>query len=169
LDVLVLNYFYMPIACIPWQKAFTLIYVERAEEIEYYSDREIHSAHQTFKMPSVIRILRKTKQKPLIISFSREVLYFRDEGKCAYCGKFLSRNSFTLDHILPKSRGGKINYLNSVISCSQCNLKKGNRTPSEAHMNLLTNPIEPRTHMEVFRYKLALKESIPECWKKYLF
>ena len=75
---------------------------------------------------------------------SRYMVYKRDKGRCAYCGKELSRTEATIDHILPKSRGGKTTWENVVLSCKKCNCDKDDMTPEEAGMKLLVKPYNPK-------------------------
>jgi len=119
---LVLNYSYEPLQFCSAKRAIIMIFNERAEFIE--SDGYvIRSPTTTFKLPAVIRVLNIVKRsKRRGISFSKKNILRRDNFTCQYCG--VSNNSLTVDHVLPKSRGGKSNWINVVVACKPCNLKK---------------------------------------------
>lgn len=100
------------------------------------------------------------------VVFSRKNLFLRDEYRCQYCGKLLKNaKERTIDHVIPKSRGGKTVWSNVVLCCKKCNLKKGDRTPEEAGLKLLKKPKAPKWHA-------LLLEEFPkhkkEIWKNFL-
>ena len=141
------------------------IFNERAEFIE--SDGYvIRSPTTTFKLPAVIRVLNMVKRsKRRGISFSKKNILRRDNFTCQYCG--VSNNSLTVDHVLPKSRGGKSNWINVVVACKPCNLKKGDQTPSERGMRLLTKPFKPEFYWPFFNIPTGPTSHL-EIWRKYL-
>lgn len=143
-ETLVLDQSYQPLARVPWQKAIVLLFTDKVEVVEHYSDREVRSVSVTIKMPSVVRFLKKIKRRKRPVKFSRENVYNRDGGKCQYCSKDLTKSESTYDHVLPKSRGGKTDWDNIVIACGKCNQKKRNRTPEEAGMHLKCKPYKPK-------------------------
>jgi len=167
-----LNASYMPLSIISWQDAITLWACQKAEVLETYEDRILHTGlrftkapmgvNDTFitsvyddrldswktalEMPAVIRLLdfvNPKKDVRFFQPFTRQNVYERDCGKCVYCGREVSKNKFTFDHVIPKSRGGKTIWQNIVCSCLKCNSKKANRTPSEAGMKLICKPYAP--------------------------
>jgi 5-methylcytosine-specific restriction endonuclease McrA len=144
MDTLVLNYRWEPLTRISWQKAISLVYAKRAELVKEYKDKVVHSAYLAVPVPAVIRFIRKVRGYfQRCPKFTRRNVWTRDGGKCQYCGARVSRNEFTFDHIIPKSRGGATAWTNIVIACIDCNQNKANRTPEEAKMKLLSRPIEP--------------------------
>ena len=172
-EVLKLNAAYMPIGIINWEEAVDLWSKNKAEVLDTYEDRILHTGtrysepdyigvNDTFihsiydanldswktamQMPAVIRLLSFVNPKKDIRffeSFTRQNVYERDGGKCMYCGDSVSRNKFTFDHVIPKSRGGKTIWQNIVCSCLPCNSKKDNKTPTEAGMKLIQRPFAP--------------------------
>lgn len=171
-EVLKLNAAYMPVDIINWQEAIDLWAKNKAEVLETYEDKLLHTGlrltkpeygvndtfvHTTYdsrldswktamEMPAVIRLLEFVNPKKKVQffeSFTRQNVYHRDGGKCMYCGTPVSRNKFTFDHVIPKSRGGKTVWQNIVCSCLSCNSKKDNRTPQEAGMKLIQKPYAP--------------------------
>lgn len=130
--VLLLSYTYTPVGIITWRKAFDLVWSRnKAEVITQYKD-----GRYTFN-PAVVRLTVKTPDmyRPWVeIKFSKRMVLARDEYLCAYCNKQLSSKTATIDHILPKSRGGKNTFMNCVACCSSCNKRKNNKTPAEAGM-----------------------------------
>ena len=100
------------------------------------------------------------------VKFCRTTLYERDNGKCQYCSVRLPKTKATIDHVLPKSRGGKNTWKNTVLSCKKCNERKDDRTPEEANMPLLTTPKKPSW----IHLKLGKAQTIKEhdTWGKFL-
>ena len=160
--VLVLNQSYEPIYISTIKKAIVLVILSKAELIAPKQGIIIHSIKQNYPYPSVIRLSRyfKTTRKVLL---TRKNLFYRDDSTCQYCGKKLK--DLTIDHIIPKSRGGADTWENLVTACHVCNNKKGNLTPEEANIKLLSIPRKPN-------YIAFLKkfiENIDENWKPFLF
>jgi 5-methylcytosine-specific restriction endonuclease McrA len=80
------------------------------------------------------------------VKFSRKNIYLRDKSRCQYCGKRFRTEELNLDHVVPVSRGGKSTWENVVCSCIRCNIRKGNRTPDEAALTLISKPAKPKWH-----------------------
>ena len=137
---------------------------------EFDGDHVLRSVRQTFRVPSVIRLrryihLRRNKQARA--SVRRAQIYLRDGYRCQYCGEHKAASQLTLDHILPRAQGGASLPENLVTACEKCNGRKGNRTPEQARMPMLTS----QTLLKVGLDRVLLcryAESKPE-WKKYLF
>jgi 5-methylcytosine-specific restriction endonuclease McrA len=145
MDTLLLNADHRPISVITWKEAMTFIVEDSVQVVAFYPDRFINSATQRWQIPCVIA-LKKYVRTRQVIPFSRKGVYTRDEHRCQYCGAEPDKKTLTLDHVVPKSRGGKKNYENIVTSCQPCNQKKANRTPLEAGMCLLNIPKKPSPH-----------------------
>ena len=162
---LVLNYSYEPLQFCSAKRAIIMIFNERAEFIE--SDGYVvRTPTTTFKLPAVIRVLNIVKRsKRRGISFSKKNILRRDNFTCQYCGAI--NNSLTVDHVLPKSRGGKSNWINVVVACKSCNLKKGDQTPSERGMRLLKKPSKPELYWPFFNVPTGPTSHL-EIWRKYL-
>ena len=171
MNVLVLNFVYRPIAVMSWQDAVTNVYSGRAEIIEHYPDRTIKSASQEWPMPCVVRFLRKKTSRWFKCEprFTRKNVWIRDRGRCQYCGKSIMIQQFTLDHVMPRSRGGKTDWGNIVAACDSCNQKTKALTPVYADMNRLTTPEAPQV-LPLFNDSNDPNRlrAIPEVWKAYL-
>ena len=165
-QVLLLNISYEPLKVINWKKAITMLCLGKVEVIEEYNT-EIHSVSFTIKLPSVVRLLKIVKRNKSPVKFSRQNIYARDRYKCQYCGCRFSTEDLTYDHIRPKFRGGKTEWENIVTCCIDCNRKKGGRTPHEASMKLIRNPIRP-TWVPSVRITVGFRE-VPQSWRDYLY
>lgn len=137
--ILVLNSDYLPINITNFKKAFNLLYKKKAEIIEDLNET-FHSEKESFKKPSIIRMVYHVNVPFRKVILSKENIFRRDKNKCGYCE---SRNNLTIDHIYPKSRGGKDNWENLISACFRCNSIKGDKTPDEAGMKLLHQPYKP--------------------------
>ena len=162
---LVLNYSYEPLQFCSAKRAIIMVFNGRAEFIE--SDGYVvRSPTTTFKLPAVIRVLNLVKRsRRKEIPFSKKNVLRRDNFTCQYCGS--NNNSLTVDHILPKSRGGKSNWNNVVVACKPCNLKKGNQAPSEKGMRLHKKPSKPETQWPYFQLPSEPTSHL-KIWEKYL-
>jgi 5-methylcytosine-specific restriction endonuclease McrA len=165
-QVLLLNITYEPLKLIGWKKAITLLTLGKVEVIEEYG-REIHSVTFTIKLPSVVRLLQMVRRPKNPVRFSRQNIYARDRYRCQYCGDKFASEELTYDHVTPKSRGGRTQWENIVTSCVNCNRQKGGRTPSEASMRLIKNPMRP-TWVPSIRITIEVHK-IPESWRDYLY
>jgi len=141
---LLLNSSFEPIKVISWQKAITLLFLEKVEIVDSY-DRDVRSVSIALKMPAVVRLLRYVKLKRRKPPLTRLNLLARDGFHCQYCKCGLSYSDSTMDHIVPRSQGGETTWFNVVSACHHCNRKKGGRTPAQAKMQLLDDhPAEPQ-------------------------
>jgi len=160
-EVLVLDQSYRPISLTSVKKAVTLAFRDKVEFVEI-ADSFLRSPSSTYPLPLVIRIKNNVKFKALgKIEPTRRNLFKRDGFECAYCG---SKHDLTVDHVIPKSRGGVWNWDNLVTACHSCNNKKDNRTPDEAGMKLSVRPRTP--HHVAFMLKSS---RIHDKWKPYLY
>ena len=138
--VLVLDQSYQPIQIVNWQKAVTLMTLDKVEVVKEY-EKEVRSTYLVLKVPSVIRFVRKFYRPRKLVKFSRANVYARDRWTCQYCKTKGVYDELTYDHILPKSRGGKTDWTNIVTACIPCNTKKGDRLPEEIGMKLHKKPV----------------------------
>lgn len=168
METLVLDTSYIPVARVHWQRALTLLFMGKVEVVEEYEDREVRSVTMTIKMPSVIRFIRAMRSKKKAIKFSRENVYARDNGKCQYCGHKTARPNATYDHVVPRAQGGKTEWTNIVIACTDCNQRKGNRTPAQAAMKLLSTPVRPKKLPESVHITIQWRKGDPVSWKDWL-
>ncbi|MCF8240279.1 MAG: HNH endonuclease [Melioribacteraceae bacterium] len=140
-----------------------LIFLGKAELVNDNTSKKIHSVKRTFPWPSVIRLNSyiRIPQKKIILS--RKNIIKRDKFKCAYCGR--GDLPLTVDHIIPKSRGGEDIWENLTAACLRCNNKKGDRTPAEADMPLRIKPYKPNYIM----FLLNTVQRIDENWRQFLY
>ena len=167
--VLLLNQTYEPLGTVSVARAIVMTFKDSVFVEEYDGDRVLRSAHDEFPVPSVIRrrsyinIRRRREQS----GSKRLRIYMRDKFRCQYCGEKKNVDGLTLDHILPRSRGGDNSPVNVVTACVACNNRKGNRTPDEARMPLLTSQTALRVKLE--RVVLCHYAEARAEWRKYLF
>lgn len=169
MDVLVLNYAYFPVNRVSWKTAFGWLFSGRAEVVDEYEDRDIHSATRTWKMPSIIRFIQKVKFKfRKSLKFNRKNVYLRDKGTCQYCGKKVALSEFTYDHVVPRSKGGVTRWENIVVACLRCNQMKRDRTPAQARMILRSKPAKPKSLSYSEHLKNQWSVGMPESWKDFM-
>jgi 5-methylcytosine-specific restriction endonuclease McrA len=167
--VLLLNQTYEPLGTVSVARAVIMTFKDSVFVEEWDRDRVLRSAHAEFRVPSVIRRrvyinIRKRREQS---SMRRLRIYMRDKYRCQYCGERKSVVELTLDHILPRSRGGDNSPINVVTACVKCNNRKSNRTPEEARMPLLTSQTALRVKLE--RVVLCHYAEDRAEWRKYLF
>ncbi len=162
IPVLVLNQSYEPLTICRARRAIVLMYQGKAEMLED-GVGFVHSATNTFPLPSVIRlgymIRRPYRQRKL----TRFEVFHRDRYRCQYCGK--ETRQLTLDHVLPRFRGGQHTWENVVSACMPCNRRKAGRTPKEARMTLNRTPNNPKGMAFLIPYHYR---EIRHEWQKYL-
>lgn len=168
METLVLDTSYMPVARVHWQRAVTLLFLGKVEVVEEYESELIRSVTFSIKVPSIVRFLRALRSKKKAIKFSRENVYARDSGKCQYCGCKVPRPEATYDHVVPRAQGGTTHWENIVIACMDCNQRKGNRTPTQAGMKLLSTPVRPKKLNDNLRFTIQWHPSMPASWKDWL-
>jgi 5-methylcytosine-specific restriction endonuclease McrA len=160
--VLVLNASYEPLNVCTVRRAHVLVYKGKAEVVEKL-DEPLRSASGSFIWPHVIRLLHYVRvPRAIQRKISRRALFARDGHRCVYCGT--SGGRLTLDHVVPRSKGGESVWENVVTACAPCNLRKGDRTLEQAGMHLTTVPRPPAP---VLFIKLAAPR-IPNGWTPYL-
>ena len=153
--ILVLNSDYTPLNITTFKRAIILVIKGKAEIIK--NDVDIIRTETTnYAKPLIIRLLNYISHKMKNFRVNRQRLYKRDNNECAYCG---SKKELTIDHIIPKSRGGKNSWSNLITCCLPCNLKKGDKTPDEAKMALRFMPKTPSF--------LSNDSSIIKIWEDY--
>ena len=167
--VLLLNQTYEPLGTVSVARAVIMTIKGTVTVEELDGERVLRSARTEFPVPSVVRrrIYINVRQRREASGMKRARIYMRDKFRCQYCGVKKTVGDLTLDHILPRSRGGDNSPMNIVTACVVCNNRKGSRTPSEARMPLLT----PQTALRVKLERVVLchyAEARAE-WRKYLF
>lgn len=161
--VLVLNQSYEPISVCNVKKAVTLLFLMKAEVVVANDSRFVRSVSQALICPSVIRLRRYIHMPIKKVELSRKNILRRDGHRCVYCNT--TKLPLTVDHVIPRSRGGGDTWENLVCACVKCNVRKGNRTPDEANMKLTTTPRRP-SHVTFIK---NLGGDLDDGWKPYLF
>jgi len=165
---LILNKDYTPLAVAPlstinWKEAVKLVYLNQVDVLEYYDNWFVHSPSVTIQMPSVLvsRTYVKTSRS---IKFNKTNLCIRDDFSCQYCQKKLDQKLLTVDHVQPRSKGGKTNWNNVCCACSRCNTHKANRVDWKP----IREPHKP-TYGELLVKVKNMPLQIPdEKWAPYL-
>lgn len=189
-SVLVLNKHYMAVRIINVKRAFSLLFKELAEVISIengiYSNYnfsnwcELSQLRREFEpddydwistvnfhiaAPRIIRLLSYDRLPKNSIKFNRRNIFARDNNKCQYCGRKFASSELSLDHIVPRSAGGKATWDNIVCACLKCNVKKGGRTPAQAHMKLIKKPVKPK-HNPMLHIHFGQEKY--KSWKQFL-
>ena len=167
--VLLLNQTYEPLGTVSVARAVIMVFKNTVSVEELDGNRVLRSARAEFPVPSVIRrrIYINIRRRREASSMKRLRIYMRDKFRCQYCGEKKTAGELTLDHILPRSRGGDNSPVNVVTACVACNNRKGDRTPAEARMPLLTSQSALRVKLE--RVVLCHYAEARVEWRKYLF
>ena len=164
-DVLVLNASYEPLSIVSVKRAIILLLKEKAELIEA-AEARLRSENFSFPRPLVIRLVYFVKIPHRIsLPVTRRGILARDHYTCQYCGVMPPRKDLTIDHVLPRSRGGKTTWENVATACTKCNGRKGSRTPTEANMALLAQPRRPRYIAIAALSSMEAREA----WGKYMW
>jgi 5-methylcytosine-specific restriction endonuclease McrA len=160
--VLVLNATFEPINVCTVRRAVVLLLKEKAELLEQGGWR-LHSEHATHPRPVVIRLVayvkvpRDTHRRKI----TRRAVFARDRWTCQYCG---SRSNLTVDHVIPRSKGGGADWENIVAACAPCNRRKGDHLPHQANMHPKTAPRAPSPHIFIH----VATPTIPAAWRQWL-
>jgi len=161
-SVLVLNQNYEPLNVCNVRRALVLVLRGKAEVIES-ARAAFHTASTSFVLPSVIRLVHMIRRPRPKVRLSRKEVFARDGWACVYCGKVT--RELTLDHVMPRHRGGVHTWENLVSACKPCNHRKAGRTPAEAKMSMHHEPGAPRVsvYYPLFQY-LGTQEE----WRKFV-
>jgi 5-methylcytosine-specific restriction endonuclease McrA len=163
--VLLLNASYEPLNICSWKRAIVLLIKGKAIAVESQST---YLAPDT-PLPLVIRLLHYIRIPHKSIPLTRKNLMHRDRYTCQYCGKM--GGDLTVDHVLPRSRGGRDEWENVVVACLRCNVGKGNRTPEEAGLTLhrkISRPVN-FAHFELSKHWTSAKTEEYAPWQKYMY
>jgi 5-methylcytosine-specific restriction endonuclease McrA len=163
--VLVLNQNYEPLNVCNIPRAFRLLFGFKAEVIEY-NHAEIRTVREVYKAPSVIRLQHHIRRPRPRVKLTRREIFSRDRHTCQYCGR--QAHDLTLDHVMPRHRGGAHSWENLVAACKSCNHRKGAQTPEEARLKLIRSPFEPRSDLYSL-FTPYLDDDRNEAWRTYLF
>ena len=164
-QVLVLNASYEPLSVVSVRRAVILLLKEKAEIVEA-AQACLRAEHSTMPVPLVIRLVYFVRiPRSFGLPLSRRTILARDGYTCQYCGAQPGKAQLTIDHLVPRSRGGATCWENVVTACAPCNRRKGDRTPEEAHMPSPRHPSRPRYLAITWVTGVAP----PEAWEKYLY
>jgi 5-methylcytosine-specific restriction endonuclease McrA len=169
MKVLLLDQYWQPVAVISWQKAMSLVLTTqklKAQVIQEYEDKIIHTVSKSFNIPSVVRVFGSCHRRTTI-PLSYDNIFYRDQYTCAYCGVKCIKKHLTIDHIFPVVQGGQRSWKNLITACRECNQKKGGRTPKQANMPLLFRPKEPSWSL-AFHLKLSKSDPVSD-WSQFLY
>jgi 5-methylcytosine-specific restriction endonuclease McrA len=158
---------WQPIEIIDAYKGFSLVFSGRAQVVEEYTQQ----ACALFCFPSVIVLKKNIRKGGIQVPPSRSTVFFRDDYHCQYCGNKFMKHQLTLDHVIPKSRGGPKTWNNLVACCVPCNQLKGDKTPSEVSMELFKEPrIPSHTLWSSVEWMMRRhgRRDLPIDWKKFL-
>jgi len=189
-NVLVLNKHYMAIRIVGAKRAFSLLFRELAEVVsleqgaysnyDFQSWCDVSELRRHFEpdghdwvstvnfyiaVPRIIRLLFYDRLPRNEVKFNRRNIFARDRNKCQYCGKRYPTSELSLDHIIPKSMGGKSDWGNMVCACTKCNVKKGGKTPRQAGLTLIQKPVKPK-HNPLVHIHLGYQRY--RSWKQFL-
>ncbi|MBD2480424.1 HNH endonuclease [Planktothrix sp. FACHB-1365] len=160
-NVLVLNASYEPLNITTWRRAVILLLKKKAEQVEHNGK----FIFPDFPFPTVIRLRHYVRAPYKDIPLTRRNILHRDSHSCQYCG--YTGDDLTLDHVIPRSRGGGDSWENLVSACVQCNVRKGSRTPKEAGMTLRIPPRKPYSSL-YFEVTKHVKSGMNKEWQKYI-
>lgn len=164
-SVLVLNQNYEPLNICNVRRAICLLLDGKAEILEAYGAR-IAAATRDFPFPSVIRLISMIRKPRPRVKLTRREIFIRDNFTCQYCGR-LGGGDLTIDHVVPRSKGGGHSWENLVAACKVCNHRKGGKSPAEARMQLRQEPREPRPGA-YYTIERRLDGDLHDTWAKFL-
>jgi 5-methylcytosine-specific restriction endonuclease McrA len=190
-SVLVLNKLFMAIHIISVRRAFCLLCKDLAEvvsledgqyatydfdtwrEVSEYRARHfrqedddwLRTVNSEIQVPRVIRLVGYDKLPKQTVKFNRRNIFARDNNQCQYCGRKYATSELSLDHVIPRSQGGQSTWDNIVCACVNCNVRKGGRTPKEAHMSLIRKPEKPK-RSPILNLKLTHRKY--QSWRTFL-
>ena len=163
--VLVLNQNYEPLNVCNVRRAIVLVFDGKAEVLEHHG-RPLKSASRIWESPSVIRMTYHIQRPRPRVKLTRREVFIRDGFTCQYCGR-MGGSDLTIDHVVPKSRGGGHSWENLVSACKPCNHRKGGRLPNEARMTLKRAPMEPRAS-QYYTIERRVAGDLDGAWEKFL-
>ncbi len=161
-SVLVLNQDYQAIGVCSVERAFILVLLQKAEMLSDNPKRQLRSVSGDFRFPSIIRLYRYINIPYKKVNLSRHNIFKRDRNRCVYCG---TKDSLTIDHVVPRSHGGRDSWDNLVTACQKCNARKGSMTPEQAGMAMRHKPFRPSFVMFLSNFAGDVRDD----WKPYLY
>jgi 5-methylcytosine-specific restriction endonuclease McrA len=162
--VLVLNQNYEPLNVCNVRRAIVLVFDGKAEVLEVH-DSTVATVRRVFPSPSVIRMVYLIHRPRPRVKLTRREVFIRDHYTCQYCGRHA--HDLTIDHVVPRSKGGAHSWENLVSACKACNHRKGGKSLGEARMTLRKAPAEPRAGM-YYTIERRLDAAVEDAWQKFL-
>jgi len=163
-SVLLLNASYEPLNVVSLRRAIVLLLKDKAELLEA-AEQRINSASMSLPVPLVIRLVYFVRvPRSIRIPLTRRTVILRDGHTCQYCGKGLTKSNMTIDHIIPKVKGGKTTWGNVVCACKACNLRKGSKSLRQANMHLRSKPARP----QYLAVAILSDSAAHQVWRKYI-
>lgn len=163
ISVLKLDSSFKPIEIISWEEAVVLTWLNKAWAVEY-TDKWVHSAKKAFQIPSVIVLFKYIDEKFFTLPCTRKNILIRDEYQCQYCANHFKESDLTVDHVIPRSKGGKIVWNNVVTACKPCNQRKRDLLLEFSPVKLIRQPKKPS-------YRSIIKKRLGKVnwrWEEYL-
>jgi len=137
----------------------------RARNFRQEDDDWIRTSNSEIQVPRVIRLFAYEKLPKQTVKFNRRNIFARDNNQCQYCGRKFPTSELSLDHVIPRSQGGQSTWDNIVCSCVRCNVRKGGRTPKQAHLSLIRKPEKPK-RSPLLNLKLTHRKY--QSWRTFL-
>lgn len=178
-----LNRSYLPVHVTSVKRAFSLLYqgIAKAVDKQYalfdfeswtelsaaVNDETIGTVDRAIRIPRVILLVAYDRIPKRKVRFSRQNIYLRDKNTCQYCGNQFARHDLNLDHVVPRTYGGRTTWENVVCSCIECNRKKGGKTPEQAGLKLVRRPRRP-SYLPSYAITQGMVD-VPPVWRDFLF
>lgn len=182
-DVLILNKHWVPVHIVDYKKVINILYQEQGHALDRdyiaytfndwlrFSEHnasdyaKLHSPSMTIALPEIVVLTKYDRLPQRDVKYSRENVFMRDKFKCQYCGGKFTYRELTIDHVVPKSLGGRSIWSNVVACCKPCNGTKADRRPEECGMKLIHKPVPPRWFNPLMRYGY---DHICKSWKRFM-
>ena len=166
---LLLDKRYYPFLIVDYKKAICLSFRESVKVLEYHMYEKLRTINNEYPCPIVMLVDDIVDLNNLYVNPTRKLIFLRDNYTCQYCGKPLSESAVTIDHVIPKSRGGVWSWYNLVTCCKECNQRKPDRTPEEVGFKLRNKPTRPEPFILTFRRLVRRVDKYTrEVWLRYL-
>lgn len=157
---LVIDSTWRPVNFVNDVRAISMLLLGKVELISKWEGEEFRTTNASFEIPAIVKLNRYVSKNNNAPRFRRKLLYCRDKFQCQYCGKTLAGRSLTIDHVVPRCKGGKTNWSNCVVACFSCNEKKGDKSLEQSGLTLRSMPTEPKP----FHYWHAFDYAVCNKW-----
>lgn len=154
---------FLPLSAIHWQQSLRLFFLDKVHVLHWYDDWAIHSAKLTVRVPAVVVTKQGYFKRKHSVAFTRENVFLRDMYQCGYCSDIFHSKELTLDHVIPRAKGGKHSWTNTITACKPCNHKKGDKLWDPLWM-----PTKPDYHKIASSVRKTVKDLRHPSWAQYL-